>query len=135
MTVIEAAYADTVDSPRQDKPWGHEILFAGGENGYVGKLLMVLAGQTLSLQYHDRKDETLRLLTGDAVLEHGPSAETLISQPLQPGDCVHIPPRCVHRISARTDAVFVEVSTAGPGWREDVVRLDDRYGRAGTSRP
>lgn len=127
--------AETISAPVQDKPWGHEVLFAAGEDGYVGKLITILAGHSLSLQYHDRKDETLRLLTGESVLEHGPSAEALSRQILRPGDTVHVPPLCVHRITAVTESVFVEVSTAAPGWRDDVVRLSDHYGRTGTSTP
>lgn len=135
MTVHTAASADSVSAPIQDKPWGHEVLFADGSHGYVGKMLSILAGHSLSLQYHENKDETLRLVSGNASLEHGPSAETLTSQVLGPGQSVHVPPLCVHRITAVTDCLFVEVSTGLPGWRDDVVRLEDRYGRTGTSAP
>jgi mannose-6-phosphate isomerase len=135
MTVSTAVSAEVVSTPIQEKPWGNEVLFADGEHGYVGKLLTVLAGQSLSMQYHHRKDETLRLLSGEAVLEHGSSADDLTIRVLHSGETFHVPPLCVHRITAVTDAVFVEVSTCQPGWRDDVVRLSDRYGRTGTSAP
>jgi len=135
MTVITTTFAEIISAPIQEKPWGHEVIFADGSNGYVGKMLNVLAGHSLSLQYHDRKDETLRLLTGEAVLEHGPSADSLTRRSVTPGETFHVPPLCVHRITAVTDAVFVEVSTAQRGWRDDVVRLSDQYGRTGTSAP
>lgn len=117
------------------KPWGHETVFAGGENGYVGKLLTIAVGQSLSLQYHREKDETLVILSGAAVLEHGPSAGQLSVVALHVGDSVHIPATVLHRLTATEDLVIAEVSSAPPGWNEDVVRLDDRYGRAGTSTP
>lgn len=127
--------AEFIDAPIQVKPWGHELLFADGTHGYVGKVLNVLAGHSLSLQYHESKDETLRLVSGEATLEHGSSAHDLTSRTLTPGQTVHVPALCVHRITAVTDSVFVEVSTADSGWRDDVVRLSDRYGRIGTSAP
>ncbi|WP_205687522.1 cupin domain-containing protein [Cellulomonas endophytica] len=120
---------------RRPKPWGEEALFAGGEHGYVGKLLTVRAGQALSLQYHVEKDETIVVVTGEAVLEHGGRDEPLASRTIRPGDVVHLPPGARHRITATTDLLLVEASTAAPGWQDDVVRLEDRYGRAGTSAP
>lgn len=118
---------------RQDKPWGHEVIFATGENGYVGKLLTIAAGRSLSLQYHLEKDETIRVITGEAALEHGPSVDALSARHLHSGDTVHLPPTVLHRITALSDLLLVEASTAAAGWREDVVRLADDYGRTGTS--
>lgn len=135
MTVAALQYGEVITSAVQVKPWGQEVVFATGDNDYVGKIITVTAGQALSLQYHDRKDETLRVLSGEATLEHGPSADLLRTRVMRPGHTVHLAPTVVHRITAITDVVFVEVSTAGPGWREDVVRLSDRYGRSGTSAP
>ena len=119
----------------QEKPWGHEAVFASGEHGYVGKVIAVRAGHALSLQFHDEKDETLSVVSGEAMFEHGPTAERLVSRVLRPGDTAHVPARLLHRITALSDLVFAEASTAAPGWREDVTRLADRYGRRGTSAP
>jgi mannose-6-phosphate isomerase len=135
MTVTTVQYGEIITPAIQIKPWGHEVVFATGENDYVGKIITVTAGQALSLQYHDRKDETIRVLSGEATLEHGPSAELLRTRVMRPGHTVHLAPSVVHRITAITDVVLVEVSTAGPGWRDDVVRLADLYGRSGTSAP
>ncbi|MEP6760460.1 MAG: cupin domain-containing protein [Sporichthyaceae bacterium] len=120
---------------RVDKPWGHEEIFAVVEGGYVGKLLTVRAGESLSLQYHEEKDETIALVSGRAELDLGTAADALSAVPLQVGTSVHVPPGLLHRLRALDDSVFVEASTAAPGWREDVVRLEDRYGRDGTSAP
>jgi mannose-6-phosphate isomerase-like protein (cupin superfamily) len=135
MTAVTTAYAEILTSLVQPKPWGHEVVFASGENGYVGKLITVKAGQALSLQYHLEKDETISILSGEVVLEHGPSLDDLRTRVMRPGHTVHLSPTVVHRISAVTDSQLVEVSTAAPGWREDVVRLEDRYGRTGTHSP
>ena len=135
MTVSTFQYAEIITSAVQVKPWGNEVVFATGENDYVGKIITVDAGQALSLQYHDRKDETIRVMSGEATLEHGPSADRLSTRVMRPGDTVHLAPSVVHRLTALTDVVFVEVSTAGPGLRDYVVRLSDRYGRSGTSAP
>jgi mannose-6-phosphate isomerase-like protein (cupin superfamily) len=122
-------------APRQEKPWGSELVFADGTAGYVGKVISVRAGESLSLQYHDRKDETICVLTGVGVMVTGTSVDELAPRDMQPGDTVHLAPGAIHKMTAITDLVFVEASTAGPGWREDVVRLEDDYGRAGTSAP
>jgi mannose-6-phosphate isomerase len=127
--------AEVYRAPRQDKPWGHEVIYAAVDGLYAGKIIHVTAGQAISLQYHLGKDETISLLSGAALIEYGPAADELASQHLGPGDTIHLPPGTVHRITAITDIVFAEASTAGPGWREDVVRLDDKYGRAGTTAP
>lgn len=127
--------AEIYQAPRQDKPWGHEIIFAVQDDRYAGKIIQVTAGHALSLQYHLEKDETMSVLSGAALIEYGPVGGTLTSQHFGPGDTIHLPPRTVHRITAITDLTFAETSTADPGWREDVVRLEDKYGRAGTSAP
>jgi mannose-6-phosphate isomerase len=128
-------HADVYQAARQDKPWGHEIIYAAVEGKYIGKIIHVIAGRSLSLQYHLEKEETISVLSGAAVIEWGLSADDLSSQHFGPGDTIHLPPGAVHRISAITDLTFAETSTAAPGWREDVVRLEDKYGRAGTSAP
>jgi mannose-6-phosphate isomerase-like protein (cupin superfamily) len=117
------------------KPWGHEALFADGTHGYVGKLIFVRAGESLSLQLHAQKDETLTVVFGQARLEHGEDPARLVSRTLRPGDVVHLPATVLHRVTAVGDLLFAEASTAAPGWREDVVRFADRYGREGTTKP
>ncbi len=117
------------------KPWGHEAVFADGEHGYVGKLITVRGGEALSLQSHAEKDETIAVVHGKALLEHGPDAGHLVTCTLGPGDVVHLPATVLHRVTAITDLLFAEASTAALGWRDDVVRYADRYGREGSTRP
>jgi mannose-6-phosphate isomerase len=127
--------AEIYQAARQDKPWGHEVIFAAVDGQYVGKVIHVTAGHSLSLQYHEQKDETSCVLSGAALVEYGPAADSLTSQHMGPGDTIHLPAGTVHRITAITDLAFVEASTAQPGWREDVIRLEDKYGRTGTTAP
>ena len=122
-------------SEQVTKPWGHEEIFALVEGSYVGKLLFVSAGESLSMQYHHVKDETIALVSGLVEIDLGDSADTLRAVTLSPGDSVHVTPGMLHRLRAVEDSVLVEASTAAPGWREDVVRLEDRYGRLGTTAP
>jgi mannose-6-phosphate isomerase-like protein (cupin superfamily) len=122
-------------SVRVDKPWGHEEIFAHVEGSYVGKTLHVTGGESLSLQWHREKDETIAVLSGEVEIDLGTSEDALSAVALEAGDSVHVPPGLLHRVRAVTDAVLVEASTAAPGWQEDVVRLDDRYGRRGTHAP
>jgi mannose-6-phosphate isomerase-like protein (cupin superfamily) len=112
---------------RVDKPWGHELIWARTAR-YVGKILHIAAGEALSLQYHRRKDETMHVLTGTLELEVGDDERALERLVLQPGDSIHMWPGRRHRLTARTDCAVLEVSTPE---LDDVVRLDDRYGRAG----
>jgi mannose-6-phosphate isomerase len=128
-------HADVYQAARQEKPWGHEIIYAAVEGRYAGKIIHVTAGHSLSLQYHVQKEETISVLAGAAIIEHGPAADMLASKHFGPGDTIHLPAGTVHRITAITDLTFAETSTAAPGWREDVVRLEDKYGRTGTSAP
>ena len=123
------------DVTHVEKPWGHEEIFALVEGAYCGKTIHITAGHSLSLQYHDAKDETVSVLSGRVALELGPDTSSLERLEIGPGQSVHVPPKALHRLTAVTDAVLLEASTAGPGWREDVVRLEDRYGREGTSAP
>lgn len=116
---------------RVEKPWGHELWFAQTER-YAGKLLHVRAGQRLSVQYHERKDETSYLLSGRLLLSTGASADSLTVSELAAGAVWRTEPGQVHTIEALEDAVVIEVSTPE---LDDVVRLTDDYGRAGTSTP
>jgi mannose-6-phosphate isomerase len=115
------------DVRRVEKPWGHEIVFAATER-YVGKILAVRAGEELSLQYHRAKDETLYLHEGTAEIQVGERREELDWEPCEPGTALRIRPGVIHRIRAGTDCVFLESSTPE---LDDVVRLEDRYGREG----
>lgn len=115
---------------RVDKPWGYELIFAHTDR-YVGKILHVNKGQVLSLQYHEMKDETLYVVEGElrlTVESDGDRREL----PLRKGEAFHIPPRLIHRMEAVVDTDVAEVSTPE---LHDVVRMEDRYGRAGTSTP
>ena len=109
------------------KPWGYELIWAHTDR-YVGKVLHITKGESLSYQYHRVKDETIRLLSGimDMDLETN-GTETKIR--LKPGDCLHIVPGMKHRMTAVEDCDVLEVSTPE---LDDVVRLEDRYGRAGS---
>jgi mannose-6-phosphate isomerase len=130
-----APQATVYRAARQDKPWGHELIFAANEGRYIGKIIHVNAGGSLSLQYHRKKEETISVIAGEALIQHGPAADRLTDERFGPGDTIHLPPGVLHRITAISDLDFAESSTADPGWREDVVRLEDRYGRAGTTAP
>lgn len=110
---------------RVEKPWGYELVWAETED-YVGKLLFVRAGHALSLQYHERKDESWLVQEGRAQLELGEVGGDLTALEIGPGDAFRYRPGTVHRISALDDTLILEVSTPH---LEDVVRLDDRYGR------
>ena len=119
-------------SPRRvEKPWGWELVWAETER-YVGKLLFVRAGEALSLQYHERKDESWLVREGLARLELGEVGGPLEVVEIRPGDAFHYRPGTVHRITALEDTLVLEVSTTE---LDDVVRVEDRYGRAGTSVP
>jgi len=111
---------------RIEKPWGYEIHWAHTDR-YVGKILHVKAGESLSLQYHDRKDETIYVQSGRVRFELG-TEETRSTRELGPGDAVHIHPGLVHRMTALETSDILEASTPEI---DDVVRLDDRYGRTG----
>jgi len=117
----------TFDKPKRvEKPWGHELWWAQTDR-YVGKLLHVRAGHKLSLQYHERKDETIHLWSGELelVLDEG---DGLAAHRMKPGESYRVKPLTKHRMVAITDCDILEVSTPEV---EDVVRLEDAYGRAG----
>ena len=106
------------------KPWGYELIFAHTDR-YVGKILHINQGESLSLQYHEMKEETLYVVDGELKLtiEHDGDRREL---PLRKGEAFHIPPRLIHRMYAVVDTDVAEVSTPE---LQDVVRLEDRYGR------
>lgn len=116
---------------RVEKPWGHEVIWAETDL-YVGKILFIEAGEALSLQYHEVKDETLYLLEGTMSFFTGPVDGELEEVTLEEGDNFRVRPFTVHRMVAVTDVRMLEAST---NHLDDVVRLEDRYGRAGTANP
>ena len=110
---------------RVDKPWGYELHWAKTDR-YVGKIIHVNAGHALSLQYHNRKDETIYLHAGRLLFEIQEPGRALVKREMHPGERVHITPMTVHRMTAIEDSDIFEVSTPE---LHDVVRLEDRYGR------
>ena len=115
---------------RVDKPWGYELHFAVVDGKYCGKELHVDAGQALSLQYHDVKDETIFVQSGRLLVHIGKHSDELDEFELFPGEAVRIAPGTIHRMTAIVDTVVLEASTTE---LSDVVRLEDRYGRVAGS--
>jgi mannose-6-phosphate isomerase-like protein (cupin superfamily) len=111
---------------RVDKPWGYELRFVRTDR-YAGKVLFIKAGSQLSLQYHESKDEAFLVQSGSLELVLGRGADQKVIT-LGPGESRHITPGTVHRFRAVTDTLLFEVSTPE---LEDVVRIEDDYGRAG----
>ncbi len=114
---------------RVTKPWGYEIVWAETDR-YVGKILHIAEGQKLSRQYHVRKDETFLVESGVMDLEVGQGADLRVIR-MGARDSFHCPPNTIHRMVAVTDVDVVEVSTPD---LDDVVRLEDAYGREGTTK-
>ena len=119
-----------VDLRIVEKPWGHETIWAHTSR-YVGKVLHIKAGHALSVQYHNKKDETVHLLSGELVYRVQKGAD-LEDMHLKTGESFRITPGTIHQMEAVTDCDVLEVSTPE---LDDVVRLSDRYGREGTSAP
>ncbi|HLZ45625.1 MAG TPA: cupin domain-containing protein [Gemmatimonadales bacterium] len=109
---------------RVEKPWGYELIWAKAER-YVGKLLHIEPGHVLSLQYHDKKDESIYVLSGEIILRVQ-QGETLIERRVGSGEAFHIPPKQIHQFEAVVGSDLLEASTPE---LDDVVRLKDRYGR------
>jgi quercetin dioxygenase-like cupin family protein len=114
-----------------DKPWGNELIWAETER-YVGKILHIKKGCSLSLQYHRQKDETVMVLAGKMRFEHWREGEKPQFTDLGPREPFHVTPFLRHRMTALEDTDVLEVSTTE---LDDVVRLQDDYGRQGTSKP
>ncbi len=129
---IESLDRWAVDPRRVEKPWGWELIWAETP-AYVGKLLFVRAGHSLSLQFHRVKDESWLVHEGRARLELGEPGQGMLNNGvITPGDAFHYSPGTVHRVTALEDTLILEVSTPH---LDDVVRLEDAYGREGTSEP
>jgi mannose-6-phosphate isomerase len=119
-----------VDIKTVAKPWGHETIWALTDR-YCGKVLHIKAGEALSVQYHNRKDETIHLLSGQ--LRYRVQIDGVLTDVnLKPGESYRNEPGTIHQMEAVTDCDVLEVSTPD---LDDVVRLTDKYGREGTSAP
>jgi mannose-6-phosphate isomerase len=116
------------DTSRVEKPWGYELRWAITDR-YAGKVLHINRGEAMSLQYHERKDEFMYVVKGAVDMELGGADGELTKHRLQAGDTLHITLGTRHRLTAVEDTDIFEVSTPE---LDDVVRLEDRYGRAGT---
>jgi mannose-6-phosphate isomerase-like protein (cupin superfamily) len=111
-----------------EKPWGYELIWAETKD-YVGKMLHIKAGHQLSLQYHRVKEETIYLVRGRMKVLYAETPEGNLKEIiLAPGDAHHVPPRAKHRMVAVEDCEVFEVSTPH---LDDVVRIEDSYGRTG----
>jgi mannose-6-phosphate isomerase len=129
---IDSLDAWAFEPRRVDKPWGYELIWAETET-YVGKVLFVRAGESLSLQFHREKDESWLVQSGRAKLELGALGEKVLKEEvIGAGAAFHYRPGTVHRVTAIEDTTILEVSTTQ---LDDVVRLEDAYGRTGTSEP
>jgi quercetin dioxygenase-like cupin family protein len=115
---------------RVEKPWGHELIWAVTDR-YVGKVLHIKKGEKLSLQYHNKKDETVMVWTGRMRFEHFVEGQEPQHTDMGPGEAFHVTPGLRHRMIALEDTDVFEVSTTE---LDDVVRLEDAYGRQGTSK-
>jgi mannose-6-phosphate isomerase len=120
-----------VDVKRVEKPWGYELVYASTDR-YLGKILFIRAGEQLSLQFHKEKDETIYVQSGRVEFEIGEPGKPVDNEVVAPGRAFRLEPGTVHRMRALEDAILLEVSTPEA---EDVVRLEDRYGRAETPGP
>lgn len=121
------AKADWVsEAKRVEKPWGHEVHFAFVDGKYCGKALHITGGQALSLQYHEQKEETVSVQSGRLLFDVAGPDDQLESFELFPGESIHLLPGTRHRMTAVVDTVVLEASTTQ---LDDVVRLEDRYGR------
>jgi len=129
---VEGLDAWAFDPKRVEKPWGYEVIWAQTDL-YVGKLLFVKAGESLSLQFHREKDEAWRVHSGRARLELGAAGDAILNEEVVAGGaCFRFTPGTVHRVTALEDTTIIEVSTPH---LDDIVRLEDSYGREGTTEP
>ena len=123
--VIAEAEARVTDLPyRIEKPWGYEVIWAKADR-YVGKILHIEPGQVLSLQYHNKKDESIYVLSGEIILRTQ-QGDTVTERRVRAGEAFHVPPKQIHQFEAVVVTDLLEASTPE---LDDVVRLKDRYGR------
>jgi mannose-6-phosphate isomerase-like protein (cupin superfamily) len=125
MNPVKQRCSELARAARTEKPWGHELLWADTER-YAGKILHIEAGGRLSLQYHERKEESLYLLRGRMRLELERADGSWLDAEIEPGTCFHVATGRRHRMTAIETCDVLEVSTAE---LDDVVRVQDDYGR------
>ena len=130
MTKKKTGGSGRVKVVKVPKPWGHETIWAQSDR-YVGKVLHINAGQELSVQYHNKKDETVHLLSGE-IIYRVKNGDRLEDVQLKVGESFRITPGTIHQMIAVTDCDVLEVSTPEV---DDIVRLSDKYGREGTTAP
>jgi len=123
--------AGAVEARRVDKPWGHELIWALTDR-YCGKILVIETGRRLSLQYHEHKDEAIMVMSGRLRLHLDDDQGTMTVRELGPGESAHVVVGRRHRYEAIERVELVEVSTPE---LDDVVRIEDDFGREGTSAP
>jgi mannose-6-phosphate isomerase len=124
--------SDAATAPRRvDKPWGHELIWVLTDR-YCGKVIAINAGRRLSLQYHERKDESVYVMRGRLRLHVEDDAGAMTIRELGPGESARVPVGRRHRFEAVDDVELIEISTPE---LDDVVRVEDDYGREGTSAP
>ena len=129
---LEGLDAWAFEPRKVEKPWGYELIWAEADH-YVGKVLFVKGGESLSLQFHRVKDESWLVQEGRAKLELGSAGDPVLKEEvIGAGATFRFRPGTVHRVTALEDTTIVEVST---NHLDDVVRLEDRYGREDTSEP
>jgi mannose-6-phosphate isomerase-like protein (cupin superfamily) len=127
---IESLDRWAFDVKKVEKPWGYELIWALSDS-YAGKILFVKAGAALSLQFHNEKDESWLIQSGRARLELGEAGQkVLLEEVVGAGAAFRYRPGTVHRVTAIEDTTIVEVSTPQ---LDDIVRLEDLYGREGTT--
>jgi mannose-6-phosphate isomerase len=116
---------------RVEKPWGNELIWVLTER-YCGKVITIETGRRLSLQYHDRKDEAILVLAGRLRLHIEDDDGAMTTRDMGPGESAHVPVGRRHRFESLERVELVEVSTPE---LDDVIRVEDDFGREGTSAP
>ena len=121
----------TISTRRVDKPWGHELIWALTDR-YCGKTIVIETGRRLSLQYHEAKDESLFVVSGRLRLHLENADGEMTTRDMGPGEAAHVEVGRRHRFEAIERVALIEVSTPE---LSDVIRIEDDFGREGTSNP
>ena len=131
MSDAEGTAVGAMETRRVDKPWGHELIWALTDQ-YCGKILVIETGRRLSLQYHEQKDESILVMSGRLRLHLDDEDGHMTVRELGAGESAHVAVGRRHRYEAIERVELIEVSTPELG---DVVRIEDDFGREGTSAP